>query len=307
MGMYDRDYYRDPPGGLSLSLPGSVVGRLILANVALWIIDWLFAGQQQQHNVTHWLTLRADDLFRPWMWWHFLSYGFAHDPASLAHLFWNMVGLWFFGQEIEQLYGRKEFLRLYLALLLVSSLIWAAINLLLGHTGASVIGASAAVVGVVLLFVLHYPRRTIYLMFVLPVPAWVLGVLLVGGDLWAAIQRASHPGLAASGDNVAYGIHLAGAAFALGYFYFRWNLGNLAPPLAGMFRRRPKLRVFGADDDSQAEPTDQHSNSQDLSSQVDEILAKIHREGENSLTRRERRILETASREYQRRRHIDRP
>ena len=41
------------------------------------------------------------------------------------------------------------------------------------------IGASGGVTAVILLFVFHFPQRTILLMFVLPVPAWVLGVLLI--------------------------------------------------------------------------------------------------------------------------------
>ena len=45
------------------------------------------------------------------------------------------------------------------------------------------LGASGAVTAIVLLFVFHYPTRTILLMFVLPVPAWVMGVLIIGGNL----------------------------------------------------------------------------------------------------------------------------
>ena len=304
MGMYDRDYYRDERGGFSLSFPSSVIGRLVLANVALWLADGLLFNQQ--HLLTSWLAASADDLLHPWLWWRFISYGFAHDPSNISHVLLNMFGLWVFGRDLEQIYGRREFLRLYLALLLVSAVVWSVVNLLLRMPHASVIGASGAVVGMIVLFVLHYPRRTILLMFVLPVPAWVLGVIVVGGDLLDALQRAP-------GDNVAYGVHLTGAAFAMVYYRFRWNLGEAAGSLRGMLRRGPKLRVYGGDDEAQQpSPSDSpdsgdRSAEEDLSLQVDEILAKIHREGESSLTRRERRILETASREYQKRRQGDRP
>jgi hypothetical protein len=59
-------------------------------------------------------------------------------------------------------------------------------------------------------------------------------------------------------------------------------------------RPRPKLRVHTPEDE-----TDKPGN---LSEEVDRILEKISREGEASLTRQERRILETASRQYQKRR-----
>jgi len=58
-------------------------------------------------------------------------------------------------------------------------------------------------------------------------------------------------------------------------------------------RSRPTLKVFKPEKESDGLVADD---------EVDHILEKIHRNGENSLTRKERRILENASREYQRRR-----
>jgi hypothetical protein len=204
-----------------------------------------------------------------------------------------MLGLFFFGPEIEAIYGRKEFLRLYLALIVAGSVVWAVVNRLAGTDPATmVLGASGAVVGVILLFCLHFPRRTILLMFVLPVPAWVLGVFVVGQDVWSA--------LAGNGGPVAVSVHLTGAALAFLYFHYHWNFGRLLEgPTAWLkMRGRSHLRVFKP---PLEEDTDQGQS--ELSERVDQILEKIHRQGESSLTRQERRILETASREYQRRRH----
>jgi hypothetical protein len=147
----------------------------------------------------------------------------------------------------------------------------------------------------VVLFCLHYPRRTILLMFVLPVPAWVLGVLVVGYDVMGALG---------SGNNgpvqTAFSVHLTGAALAFLYFQFHWNFGRLLQRPAAWLRagNRSRLRVFAppADEDD----SEQHDSQ--LSERVDRILEKIHSQGEASLTRQERRILESASREYQRRR-----
>ena len=147
-------------------------------------------------------------------------------------------------------------------------------------------GASGAVVGVLILFVFHFPKQTILFMFVLPMPAWLFGMLLVAGDLYGAINRPE-------GSNVAYTVHLTGAAFAFLYHRFGWRLSGLVglrfswPRL----RRRPKLRLH-----------DPQRREADLSAEVDRILEKVHRSGEASLTRKERRVLENASREYQRRR-----
>ena len=45
------------------------------------------------------------------------------------------------------------------------------------------LGASAAVNAIVMLSILLYPKRMVYLYAVLPVPAAVLGVIYIGGDM----------------------------------------------------------------------------------------------------------------------------
>ncbi len=94
-------------------------------------------------------------------------------------------------------------------------------------------------------------------------------------------------------DNVAHVAHLSGVAFGFIYYQTGLNLGRLVPRrLSGNpFRMSPKLRVHDPDE-----------ASRDLSDQVDAILAKISQQGEASLTRKERRTLEEASKRYQRRR-----
>jgi hypothetical protein len=116
-------------------------------------------------------------------------------------------------------------------------------------------------------------------------PAWLLGVLFVLGDMYGALNP--------QGENIAFTAHLAGAAFAFCYFRFGWNLTRLTENWFSWLklRRRPRLRVHDPDREESG-----------LSKEVDRILAKIHREGEDSLTRRERRTLENASQEYKRRR-----
>jgi hypothetical protein len=82
------------------------------------------------------------------------------------------------------------------------------------------------------------------------------------------------------------------------YYQQRWNFGNM---LRGRFswlrlRGRPSLRIHTPQD----KPEDKDAIPE---AEVDRILEKIHSQGESSLTRKERRILESASREYQKRRN----
>ena len=106
-------------------------------------------------------------------------------------------------------------------------------------------------------------------------------------DLYGAVHR--------EGAAVAYTAHLGGAAFALLYFQFGWRVNQWLPSHWSMPRvgRRPKLRVLDPGNDESVDSTD---------TQVDEILRKIQQHGQDSLTRRERRILQQASREFQKKR-----
>jgi membrane associated rhomboid family serine protease len=290
MGIYDRDYYRDERGGPGLGLPHTAVIQLVLANVLIWLADGVvFNGWLGRH-----LCVTPHTLTQPWEWWKFITYGFLHS-AHPEHVLLNMFGLWMFGRDVEAVYGRREFFSLYLMLLVAGSVTWCVANRFLGTSlNSSLVGASAGVVGIVLLYILHYPHRTLLFMFVLPVPAWLVGVGMIGYDVYGAMVD--------RGDNVACGAHLAGAALAFAYFQGKWNFTNLLGRLTGPFGRigRPRLRVHQPPPDETAEPAE-------LTQEVDRILEKIHREGEASLTRQERQILENASRQYQRRRQAGNP
>jgi membrane associated rhomboid family serine protease len=282
MGIYDRDYYREQrPPGLSIRAPRTIIVTLILINVAIYVIDAFTPATMRGQWLSGHMALEVGSLTKPWMWWQFLTYGFAHSPA-FRHILFNMLTLFFLGRDIEAKYGPKEFLRLYLTMLVVAGLAWAIVEKIQGAPAdAGAYGASGAVAGVVVLYALNFPRRTLLLFFVIPVPAWLVGVLVVVLDMYGA--RSSE-------TNIAHTAHLAGAAFAFLYYQFGWNIGRLTEGRVSWpkFKRRPKLRV--------------HDPQPDLGAEVDRILEKIHRSGEESLTRKERRVLESASREYQRRR-----
>ena len=121
--IYDRDYMRSreergPLGWLNPN--GSMVKALILANVAVFLLDAL-----SNHALTDLLLLH------PWyishlQLWRLFSYQFAH--GGFMHLLFNMYGLWLFGQGVEQLLGQRRFLQLYLFSGVVGALIWLLAN-----------------------------------------------------------------------------------------------------------------------------------------------------------------------------------
>ena len=296
MGIYDRDYYRDEQEGFRFRGPRTVVVALLLVNLAIWLVGQLFFHQNDTESVDRLSQAMAATVgsLTDWRYlWRFLTYGFAH-ALSPEHIALNMFTLWMFGREIEAKYGPKEFLRLYLFLVVGSGLIWAVVNRVQGTPpGASVVGASGAVVGVVMLYALSFPHRQVLLFFIIPAPAWVMGALLIFANV--ADSLSSH---GQGGTQVAYSVHLAGAALAFLYYRFNWNFGGLVPRGFSLDWLKPRsaLRVHDPDQE-QEEPQEA-----DLGAEVDRILEKIHREGEAHLTRKERRILVNASRQYQRKR-----
>jgi membrane associated rhomboid family serine protease len=307
VGIYDRDYYHtreQQPSGLSLHAPRTIVGALIAVNIALWLADFIIpASLLGGERLTDWMGVHVSTLTSPWLWWEYLTAGFAHSPNNYNHIVGNMLGLFFLGRDVEATYGRKEFLRVYLAMVIFASIVWNVANFLAGPPGALIqevgiaaataiwqniaaYGASGAIAGVVVLYALNFPQRTLLLFFVIPMPAWLLGVGLVVWDALGATGRAGEP-------NIAYSMHLAGAAFAFVYYHRGWNLTQLTSGRIPWpkFNKPPRLRVH-------TPPEDEHTSN--LSEEVDHILEKIYREGEASLTAKERKTLETASREYQR-------
>lgn len=274
MGLYDRPYYRDEsPRGFSLDGPRSMVTNLIIINVAVFLVDVLFLN----NRLPELLGAFSDTLQKPWQWWRFITYGFCHASDDARHIIGNMIGLFFFGRDIEGVYGRRKFLGMYLTAILLGGVVWSLLSVATG-SGGVLIGASGAVTAVIILFAVHYPRRTVYLMFVLPVPAWALGLLIILNDVVGV----------RSDTNVAHVVHLVGAAYAYAFYKTQWELGQY---FSGdwfrnlrRFKPRPKLRVHNPE-----------SRQRSLDEQADAVLDKVHRNGEASLDEKERRILEEYS------------
>jgi membrane associated rhomboid family serine protease len=286
MGLYDREYYRDEPArGFQLGLSHSVVVNVIVINVVIYLIDTLF-----QVGLASMMALHADLLDRPWNVWQLLTCGFAHAPDPW-HVLFNMLALWFFGRDVEAIYGSKLFLRLYLSLIVCASLAWVvSTNMTVDRPYwgyFTMVGASGGIAGILAIFVCHYPTRTILLNFFIPVPAWVMGLIWLGSDIAGALNRVQ-------GDNVAYAAHLGGAAFGFLFYKTHWYLGWFVPDKWSMpsFKKKPPLRVHRPSEPREA----------DVSEEADAILEKIGRHGQDSLTAHERRVLEEYSRRMQQKR-----
>lgn len=288
MGIYDRDYYQD--NELRPLRPWdnrSMVTLLIFVNAAVFLANFLFFQRAPDGlGLMDILALRSDSLLHPLQWYRLISYGFAHDPKNIFHVLFNMLTLYFLGRNVEDKYGKWEFFRFYMIAIFVCGLIWALIRLGFPQS-ASVIGASGAVTAVAMMFVYSFPQATLMLYGIIPVKAWLLGVIIILTNVFS------------SSNIVATDVHLVGAAFATVYFFGKWDfstIGNWSERLrVGIQQKRRGLKVH------RPEQEPPQSTSKD-EAESDRILEKIHREGKDSLTSRERKFMERYSREIREKR-----
>ncbi|HEY5970647.1 MAG TPA: rhomboid family intramembrane serine protease [Pseudoxanthomonas sp.] len=134
-----------------------------------------------------------------------VTYGFIH--ADFSHLLFNMVTLYFFGREIEDVMGQLSspwtYPVFYIAALVVSILPTYLKNQ--HNSNYLSLGASGAVSAVLFAYILLAPWQLIFVFF-LPVPAIIYAVLYVGYSIWMDRR---------GGDRINHSAHLAGAAFGV--------------------------------------------------------------------------------------------
>jgi membrane associated rhomboid family serine protease len=144
-----------------------VTQALLLANVAVFFLgDLLGPGL-----LSPFALWPIGGGFWPWQ---VVSYAFLH--GSFNHLFFNMLGLWMFGAELEQIWGRNRFLTFYFASVVAAALTQLVVNFALGSM-APTIGASGGLFGLLLAFAMIFPNRIILLFFVIPMKAKYLVAL----------------------------------------------------------------------------------------------------------------------------------
>src|SRR5947209_2059358 len=115
MGIYDREYIRrDGPRFLgSLGGHGQVCKWLILINVVVFVLQIMTGDRRNPGPITEGLLLDVDKVLGGQVW-RLLTYAFLHDREALMHIVFNMLFLWWFGPDLEDLYGPREFLTFYL-------------------------------------------------------------------------------------------------------------------------------------------------------------------------------------------------
>ena len=184
-----------------------VTQALLLANVAIFCLD-LFVGPWFGQLFALW------PLGGGFMPWQVATYAFLH--GSFMHLFFNMLGLWMFGAELERVWGARRFVQFYTASVLAAAGMQLLVNMLLGSPYPTV-GASGGLFGLLLAFGMMFPNRTIMPLFP-PIPMKAKTFVMVFGGLELLL------GVTGTQSGVAHFAHLGGMLG--GYLIIRYWRGQ---------------------------------------------------------------------------------
>jgi len=226
--------FRPVGGGLNTR---SVTVNLIIVNVIFFVAKYL-ALRSQRLDLDNLLGL-YHPLSPNFHWWQIVTHMFMH--ASIMHLLFNMIGLFFFGRMLENVWGAKRFLIFYLVCGLGASAIyigwetWSAVaelNRIYGGNGwehlteytangemvgesleamygllfIPMIGASGAVFGLLMGAALLFPNTTIYIYGAIPVKLKWLAIIYGLVEIYSGYANSQ-------GDNTAHFAHIGGMIF----------------------------------------------------------------------------------------------
>jgi membrane associated rhomboid family serine protease len=196
---------------------------LLIINVVVFALTELVLGEEITAQFA--VYYPGSNMFQPIQ---LITYMFMH--ANGMHLFFNMLGLYFFGPAIEWVWGPKRFLFYYLAaglgaLILDFGVKYYQINFMnqpLEMIDTPMVGASGAIFGLLAAYGFLFPNNVVQLLFP-PIPMKAKYFVMIYGaiELYSGVQTLR--GVSAS--NVAHFAHLGGAIFgALLILY--WNSGG---------------------------------------------------------------------------------
>lgn len=261
---------------MSIGAPG--VGRsiktLLIATLAVYVIQIIPWFRQA---LIAWFALIPIPAFTQGQIWRFFSYMFLHDPDSPLHILFNMLMLWMFGVEIEQIWGTRRFTLFYLICGAGSGLFsyFSLFNPMASIT--PVIGASGAVLGVLTVYAWYFPHRQVLLFFILPVN---IRLVVIG---YAIISLS---GAFASRGIISHITHLGGIIVALIYIKLHPLISEWYHNMVTGIKQRQYRKNRAAE----------QARERFFEQKVDPILEKISKQGMESLTMQERKILKDAAR-----------
>ncbi|OCB76481.1 rhomboid family intramembrane serine protease [Flavobacterium crassostreae] len=270
---------------------GGITHRLIYWNVGCFLISLVFFYQFSagNFNFPNWIALHTaapDFLIFPWT---FLTYAFFHD--GFWHLLFNMVILNFASSLFLTFFTQKQLLGLYVLGAIFAGIIFVGAYFFLNLT-ASIVGASAAIMAVLVAITSYQPLLGVQLLVFGKVKLWQLTAVVLIIDLMQF--RLDNTGGHLS--------HLAGAFFGWLFIQLLQNGTDLSKIVTAVlaFFANPFQRSSAAPfkkvhknytQTVKQKPISRIVTKDKTQQQIDEILDKISQSGYDSLSKEEKEFL----------------
>jgi len=158
MSIGTRSYAR--PYGSRGGLPRGIQG-LLIANAAMFLLGFFTRGALD--SVLGILALSPERFIRSLYLWQPGTYLFVH--ASIWEFVWNMLALWMFGRELEDLWGTQRFLRFFFISGSGAALLLVLAEYAFGNPQSITIGTTAAVYGILAASAALWPDRDVIFIF----------------------------------------------------------------------------------------------------------------------------------------------
>lgn len=283
MGIYDRDYNRPNPYDQHYSMGGGfrglppVVKWLLISNFVIFIAKYVVFKDLMPGDprikftiLDEYFSVLPASLGYSLQIWRLITYQFLH--SGVMHLVFNMIVLYFMGPFVERAWGSRTFIKFYLICGAAGGIVYTVLARL-GVLGIGpMVGASGAIYGLMAAMVIMYPRMKVLLWGIIPMTMYWLCILAVIISLINIAAGKNTGGEAA---------HLTGLAMGFAYVLYKPK----------MIQFRMKRSKGNWEKKMQVEKNFQQ--------EVDRVLDKVHREGINSLSNAEKRILQEATRREQ--------
>jgi len=196
------------------------VRLLLIINVAVFLFTTFFG----RTGVGRWFfdafALRPTDAFGHFFLWQPITYLFLH--GDIFHILYNMLALWFFGSELERLWGTDKFLRFFFICGIGAGIVVILANYLVGNPASQTIGASGAIYGILLVAAIFWPDRIIiFILFPIKLKYFVM---IMGAIALYGLQNVN--------SGVSDVAHLSGMAF--GYLFLKMPKVRGFDPLSSL-------------------------------------------------------------------------
>ncbi len=263
------------------------VKQLMILNGAVFLIQQIF-NLFSRNMLEAIFGLSHAGLVQNFMLWQPFTYMFLH--GGWFHIFFNLLTLWMFGGELEQIWGKGRFLRYYVISGIGAGLFIALMNYYVAmQYGASsvTIGASGAIYAILLAYGLTWPDREVLLYFLFPIKIKYLLIAFGLVEFFGTLSTA-----AGAGGNISHIGHVGGiiTGFVLYRSYMK-NRSKTKVAKISLFKRLTKnFRLK-----KKKKQIDTRIEAKRI---IDEILGKIAKSGMSSLTPEEKKKLEWARKHY---------